>query len=67
MTLSVLTSSSVFCNAKYRGGIRRTEGLENTGGGDDRVETPLFLLVIDEIRGMPVGRGGEFTIQPVVV
>ena len=67
MTLSVLTSSSVFRNAKYRGGVRRTEGLENTGGGDDRVETPLFLLVIDEIRGMPVGRGGEFTIQPVVV
>ena len=67
MTLSVLTSSSVFCNAKYRGGVRRTEGLENTGGGDERVETPLFLLVIDEIRGMPVGRGGEFTIQPVVV
>ena len=67
MTLSVLTSSSVFCNAKYRGGVRRTEGLENTGGGDDRVETPLFLLVIDEIRGMPVVRGGEFTIQPVVV
>jgi hypothetical protein len=55
MTLSVLTSSSVFCNAKYRGGVRRTEGLENTGGGDDRVETPLFLLIIDEIRGMPAG------------
>jgi len=67
MTLSVLTSSSVFCNAKYRGGVRRTEGLENTGGGDDRVETPLFLLVIDEIRGIPAGRESKFTIQPVVV
>ena len=25
----VLTSSSVFCIAKYRGGVRRTEGLKN--------------------------------------
>jgi hypothetical protein len=67
MTLSVLTSSSVFCNAKYRGGVRRTEGLKNTGSGVDRVETPLFLLVIDEIRGIPAGRESKFTIQPVVV
>ena len=67
MTLSVLTSSSVFCNAKYRGGVRRTEGLENTGSGVDRVGAPLFLLIIDEIRGMLVGRGGKFTIQSVVV
>ncbi len=55
MTLSVLTPSSVFCNAKYRGGVRRTEGLENTGGGDDIVETPLFLHIIDEIRECPQG------------
>ena len=57
----------MFCNAKYRGGVRWTVGLENTGGGDDRVETPLFLLVIDEIRGIPAGRESKFTIQPVVV
>ena len=24
------TSSPVFCSAKYRGGVRRTEGLKNT-------------------------------------
>ena len=67
MTLSALTSSSVFCNVKYRGGVHRTEGLKNTGSGVDRVGAPLFLLIIDEIRGMRVGRGGEFTIQSVVV
>ena len=50
-----IPSSPVFCNAKYRGGVRRTEGLENTGGGDDIVETPLFLLIIDEIRECPQG------------
>ena len=47
--------------------VRRAERLENTGSGVDRVGAPLFLLIIDEIRGMPVGRGGKFTIQPVVV
>ena len=44
-----------------------TEGLKNTGSGVDRVGAPLFLLVIDEIRGIPAGRESKFTIQPVVV
>ena len=26
----LLNSSSVFCTAKYRGGVRRTEGLKNS-------------------------------------
>ena len=47
----VLTSSSVFCIAKYRGGVRRTEGLENTDRGDDRFRSPLPLLIVDEIGG----------------
>ena len=51
-------SSSVFCAAKYRGGVRRTEGLENTGRGDDRFRFPLPLLIVDEIGGVPAGRGG---------
>ena len=46
-----------FCCAKYRGGVRRTEGLENTDSGGDRVRTPLPLLIVDEIGGVPVGRG----------
>ena len=54
----VLTSSSVFCIAKYRGGVRRTEGLENIDRGDDRFRSPLPLLIVDEIGGVPVGRGG---------
>ena len=28
--------SPVFCNAKYRGGVRRTEGLENIGSNNPR-------------------------------
>jgi len=48
----------VFCIAKYRGGVRRTEGLENTDRGDDRFRSPLPLLIVDEIGGVPVGRGG---------
>ena len=41
----------MFCIAKYRGGVRRTEGLENTGRGDDRFRFPLPLLIVDEIGG----------------
>uniref|UniRef100_UPI00403865CB hypothetical protein n=1 Tax=Barnesiella intestinihominis TaxID=487174 RepID=UPI00403865CB len=51
----IFSSFSLIYRAKYRGGVRRTEGLENTGGGDDIVETPLFLLIIDEIRECPQG------------
>ena len=36
---------------KYRGGVRRTEGLENTDRGDDRFRSPLPLLVVNEIGG----------------
>ena len=53
------SSSPVFCYAKYRGGVRRTEGLENTDSGGDRVRSPLPLLVTDEIGGVPAGRGGK--------
>ena len=49
----------MFCYAKYRGGVRRTEGLENTDSGGDRVRSPLPLLVTDEIGGVPAGRGGK--------
>ena len=45
------SSSPVFCHAKYRGGVRRTEGLENTDSGGDRVRSPLPLLVVNEIGG----------------
>ena len=31
----LLNSSSVFCTAKYRGGVRRTEGLENIGSNSN--------------------------------
>ncbi len=48
-TRITLSSSPVFCYAKYRGGVRRTEGLENTDSGGDRVRSPLPLLVTDEI------------------
>ena len=41
----------MFCIAKYRGGVRRTEGLENTDRGDDRFRSPLPLLIVDEIGG----------------
>jgi hypothetical protein len=41
----------VFCNAKYRGGVRRREGLENAGSGGDRVRFPLPLLIVDETGG----------------
>ena len=34
-----------------------TEGLENTDSGGDRVRTPLPLLIVDVIGGVPVGRG----------
>ena len=34
------------------------EGLENTGRGDDRFRSPLPLLIVDEIGGVPEGRGG---------
>ena len=58
-TRITLSSSPVFCYAKYRGGVRRTEGLENTDSGGDRVRSPLPLLVTDEIGGVPAGRGGK--------
>ena len=37
--------------------VRRAERLENTGSGGDRVRTPLPLLIVDVIGGVPVGRG----------
>ena len=49
--IKVLTSSSVFCIAKYRGGVRRTEGLENAGSGGDRVRFPLPLLIVNKTGG----------------
>ena len=35
-----------------------TEGLENTGRGGDRFRSPLPLLIVDEIGGVPVGARG---------
>ena len=57
-TRITLSSSPVFCYAKYRGGVRRTEGLENTDSGGDRVRTPLPLLIVDVI-GEETCRAGE--------
>ena len=57
-TRITLSSSPVFCCAKYRGGVRRTEGLENTDSGGDRVRTPLPLLIVDVI-GEETCRAGE--------
>ena len=54
-TRITLSSSPVFCYAKYRGGVRRTEGLENTDSGSDRVTPPLPPCVPKEIGGVPVG------------
>ena len=48
----------MFCYAKYRGGVRRTEGLENTDSGGDRVRTPLPLFIVDVI-GEETCRAGE--------
>ena len=45
------SSSPVFCTAKYRGGGRRTEGLENTDSGSDRVTPPLPPLCSQRNRG----------------
>jgi len=54
-------SSPAFYNAKYRGGVRRTEGLENAGSGGDRVRFPLPLLIVDETgRECPQGKGVSF-------
>ena len=47
----------MFCHAKYRGGVRRTEGLENTDSGGGRVRSPLPLLIADEIGECPQGEG----------
>ena len=32
-------SSPVFCNAKYRGGVRRTEGLKNSDSNKIKYQT----------------------------
>ena len=38
-------SSSVFCTAKYRGGVRRTEGLKNSDSNKIKYQSspPVFL------------------------
>ena len=48
----------MFCYAKYRGGVRRTEGLENTDSGGNRFWPPLPLLIVDVI-GEVTCRAGE--------
>ena len=54
-------SSSVFCAAKYRGGVRRTEGLENTGSREVTelsLLSPMFCHTIYRC-GVPEGQGGK--------
>lgn len=55
MNRGLFKSSPVFCSAKYRGGGRRTEGLENTDSGSDRVTPPLLPCVPKEIVVVPAG------------
>ena len=53
------TSSPVFCTAKYRGGVRRTEGLKRHHINQFISRISLSLCVpVRNIGGVPVGRGG---------
>ena len=33
------SSSPVFCNVKYRGGVRRTEGLKNSDSNSNKIKS----------------------------
>ena len=52
-------SSPVFCTAKYRGGVRRTEGLKRHHINQFISRISLSLCVpVRNIGGVPAGRGG---------
>ena len=46
-------SSPVFCTAKYRGGVRRTEGLKNCDSNSNKIKSqPLSLPYPAALRGV---------------
>ena len=46
-------SSPVFCTAKYRGGVRRTEGLKNCDSNSNKIKSqPLPLPYPAALRGV---------------
>ena len=47
------SSSPVFCTAKYRGGVRRTEGLKNCDSNSNKIKSqPLSLPYPAALRGV---------------
>ena len=60
----VLTSSPVFCNAKYRGGVRKDGGVKTKEGLKTSTITVTNRVSHSppvshsDIGGVPIGRGG---------
>ena len=51
-------SSPVFCAAKYRGGVRRTEGLKKQRQQQTEYHTLPLCFAQQNIGGVPAGREG---------